>query len=68
VKLRHAVKIAATVADYVELSPEERIALTVLVRMTQRVLNAKQSIRAVMRAIEEEDLNQDELFGKSDDT
>lgn len=64
-KLDHAVRVAEKiVAGAVSLSADERIALTVLTRLAKRVSAAKPSFKALARALDAEDLNQEDLFGE----
>lgn len=68
-KLAHAIKIAEGRLAAVGLTAEERAALTVLVQMGKRVIDTRPSLRAVLRAVYGEDLNQSELgelFGKKE--
>jgi len=67
VKLSHAIKIAEQRAASLHISTEEAAALRVLVTMAKRVLDTRASLRAVVRAVYGEDLNQvelDDLFKK----
>lgn len=66
-KLTHAIKVAEDRLKSGSLAADERIAMTVLVNMGKRVLDTRPSLRAVVRAVYGEDLNQsdmDELFKK----
>lgn len=60
-KLAHAVKIVERRMACQDVGSEERIAMRVLVAMAKRVLDTRQSLRAVVRAVYGEDLNQAEL-------
>lgn len=63
-KLRHALKIIEQI-DPSKFSAEQRIAFDVVRKMVTRVLDARPSLRAIVRAIYGEDMNQtemDELF------
>jgi hypothetical protein len=70
-KLSHAIKMVEKLADLGppqgEWTSEERAALRVLVTMGKRVVDTRPSLRALVRAVYGEDLNQsnlDELFKK----
>lgn len=66
-KLTHAIKVVEGRLKSGNLATDERIALTVLVNMGKRVIDTRPSLRAVVRAVYGEDLNQsdmDELFKK----
>lgn len=60
-KLTHAIKIAERIPLDRSLSAEEHVAILVLVAMAKRVLDTRPSLRAVVRAVYGEDLNQAEL-------
>lgn len=67
-KLAHAVKVAEKLAGgpsqaqhLTKLTTEEHVAVRVLVAMAKRVLDTRSSLRAVVRAVYGEDLNQVEL-------
>jgi DNA-directed RNA polymerase specialized sigma24 family protein len=67
-KLAHAVKVAEKLAGgysqehrLTKLTTEEQVAVRVLVAMAKRVLDTRSSLRAVVRAVYGEDLNQVEL-------
>jgi hypothetical protein len=60
-KLAHAIKIAEQLIGRQKLTAEEHVAILVLVTMAKRVLDARPSLRAVVRAVYGEDLNQTEL-------
>jgi hypothetical protein len=63
-KLFHAAEVVdkLLLSEAVSLSSTERVALTVLSRFAGRVVKARGSFRAVYRAMEGDDLNQDDLF------
>lgn len=60
-KLAHAIKVAEQIIGRQKLAAEEHVAILVLVTMAKRVLDTRQSLRAVVRAVYGEDLNQVEL-------
>ncbi len=60
-KLGHAIQIAEKRIEASDISTEERTAMRVLVKMGRRVLDARPSLRAVLRAVYGEDLNQSEF-------
>lgn len=67
-KLTHAIKVAEQLAGGPEqkqhltkLTVEEHVAVLVLVTMAKRVLGTRPSLRAVVRAVYGEDLNQTEM-------
>ena len=60
-KLTHTVTIAEGLCFRQDLSSNERAALFVLTKMSRRVLGARRSLRAVVRAVYGEDLNQVEM-------
>jgi hypothetical protein len=69
-KLAHAIKIGEKLSGAPEkkqhltkLTTEEHVAVLVLVTMAKRVLDTRSSLRAVVRAVYGEDLNQSELDG-----
>jgi hypothetical protein len=61
VKLTHAIKVAEQRAASLHISAEEAVALRVLATMAKRVLSTRPSLRAVVRAVYGEDLNQTEM-------
>jgi energy-converting hydrogenase Eha subunit G len=61
VKLAHAIKIAEQLIGRQKLTAEEHVAILVLVTMAKRVLDTRPSLRAVVRAVYGEDLNQVEM-------
>jgi hypothetical protein len=66
-KLSHAKQVAERLTKRSDLSADERGALRVLIEMARRVTDTRPSLRAVVRAVYGEDLNQsemDELFRK----
>jgi len=66
-KLSHARQVAERLVKRSDLSADERVALRVLIEMARRVTDTRPSLRAVVRAVYGEDLNQfemDELFRK----
>lgn len=60
-KLSHAIKVVEGYSRRQDLSLDERTAMIVLVTMAKRVLDTRSSLRAVVRAVYGEDLNQSEL-------
>lgn len=60
-KLAHAIKIAEQLIGRQKLTAEEHVAILVLVTMAKRVLDTRPSLRAVVRAVYGEDLNQVEM-------
>lgn len=60
-KLAHAIRVAEGHIASGTLTTEERVALIVLVKMGKRVIDTRPSLRAVVRAVYGEDLNQTEL-------
>jgi len=61
-KLTHAIKIAEAMPHTTNrLSPDEAIAIRVLVAMGKRVIDTRPSLRAIVSAVYGEDLNQNEL-------
>jgi len=60
-KLAHAIKIVEGYSRRQDLSSDDRIAMIVMVTMAKRVLDTRSSLRAVVRAVYGEDLNQVEL-------
>jgi hypothetical protein len=60
-KLAHAIRVAEGHVASGTLTSQERVALTVLVKMGKRVIDTRPSLRAVVRAVYGEDLNQTEL-------
>lgn len=67
-KLAHAIKIAEKLAGgpsqkqhLTKLTAEEHVSVLVLVAMAKRVLDTRPSLRAVVRAVYGEDLNQVEM-------
>jgi hypothetical protein len=61
VKLAHAIKIAEQLIGRQKLTAEEHVAILVLVTMAKRVTDTRASLRAVVRAVYGEDLNQVEM-------
>jgi len=62
VKLGHAVKVAKEIASGEKLTPEQVIAVHVLAEFGDRVVKTRPSMRAVMRALDGEELNQEPLL------
>lgn len=61
-KLAHAIRVGKRLADAEHFSPEDRIAITVLVRFAERVLAARVGLRALHGAVfGDEELNQSEI-------
>lgn len=60
-KLAHAIQVVEKRAEASDISTEERAAMRVLVKMCRRILDTRPSLRAVMRAVYGEDLNQSEF-------
>lgn len=65
-KLAHAIKIAETMRETMrergfDMTGQEIVAVHVLVTMGKRVVDTRPSLRAVVRAVYGEDLNQVEL-------
>jgi hypothetical protein len=63
VRLTHAIKVVERLIGNKRLTAEEHVAVLVLVTMAKRVLDTRPSLRAVVRAVYGEDLNQAELDG-----
>jgi len=61
-KLVHAIKLARQCSLNEPLTPEQMIAIFVLAELGDRVAKAKPTVRALYRAIDTEDLNQQELL------
>lgn len=70
-KLQEAVRIIQDFKKtprFLQFTPAEVVAVTVLLRLAERVIFAKKSFAAVARAVSGEDeLNQDQLPGTSND-
>lgn len=60
-KLSHAIKVVERRSEAKDIGIEERVAMRVLVQMARRVMDTRPSLRAVVRAVYGEDLNQQEL-------
>jgi len=73
-KLTHAISVAEKLTGgsgqqqhLTKLTAEEHVAVLILLTMAKRVLDTRPSLRAVVRAVYGEDLNQvelDDLFKK----
>jgi hypothetical protein len=61
VKLSYAIQVVEKRIEADGISTEERAAMRVLVKMGRRILDTRPSLRAVLRAVYGEDLNQSEF-------
>ncbi len=60
-KLSYAIQVVEKRIEADGISTEERAAMRVLVKMGRRILDTRPSLRAVLRAVYGEDLNQSEF-------
>jgi hypothetical protein len=61
VKLSHAIKVAEGIAARDDMAAEEAVAIRVLIEMGRRVTASRPSLRAIVRAVYGEDLNQADM-------